>query len=134
MNAWVDTLISAIARREGEFSSNPEAIPRARNNPLDLRFAGQVGATRPGNSPKRGEPEPIARFDTLEHGIAAGYRQVWLDIARGMSLRELITAWAPPNENDTAAYLAQVQQWTGIEDADRPLLDRLVIAPPSARE
>ena len=130
MNEWVDLIFAAIARQEG-FFGEPHNLPIIRNNPLDLRYAGQVGASRPGGkAPSYGQPEPIAQFDTLAHGIIAGYRQIWADIARGCSLRSLISSWAPPKENNTTAYLQNVIVWTGISDADTPLLERLTVAPP----
>jgi hypothetical protein len=126
-NDFVDVIFQAIARQEGALNDDPNDIPSRQNNPLDLRYAGQIGASRPkGTVVKRGQ-EPIAMFATLAHGIAAGYRQLWLDIARGMSLRELIEAWAPPSENDTATYIKNVQRETKglIDDPDRPLLEYL---------
>src|ERR1035437_8695742 len=134
-NDWIDVLFGALARQEGAFSPDPNTIPRRRNNPLDLRFAGQVGASAPaGMQNKNIAPPPIAQFDTLAHGIAAGYRQLWADIARGDSLRKLIYSWAPPNENDTAGYLANVARWVAVADLDAPLLELLTLpsAPPDA--
>jgi hypothetical protein len=131
VNDFVNVVFSAIARQEGEFSEDPNVVPRRNNNPLDLRYAGQIGARRPAGSkpPENNQPEPIAVFDTLEHGIAAGYRQLWLDIARGMSLRELVYAWAPKTENDTTDYFANVQKWSEFndEDANAPLLRFLLL-------
>jgi hypothetical protein len=126
INDFVDLLFTAIAQEEGDYAAGTN-IPKSRNNPLDLRYAGQAGARRPNGipPPKRGEPEPIAEFDTLPHGIAAGYRQIWADIARGDSLRQLISSWAPVKENDTAKYLADVQKRMGMTNADVPLLNYL---------
>jgi hypothetical protein len=131
-NTWVDILFSALARQEGAYDPDPNVIPRRRHNPLDLRYAGQIGASRPGGAGRSGGVEPIAQFDTEAHGITAGYRQIWIDIARGESLRSLVYSWAPPSENDTAVYLANVSKWTGITDVDKPLLSFLVLpTPPS---
>ena len=129
MNGWVDELFAAMARQEGAFDKHP-TIPQLCNNPLDLRFAHQIGARRPGNAPPPppGEPEPIAEFNTLQLGIAAGYRQLWLDIARGETLGELISGHAPPNENDTAKYIADVMGWCQtpfLKDPTTVLLQRL---------
>ena len=129
-NGFVDIIFSAIARQEGEFGSDPNAKPLRQNNPLDLRFAGQIGASMPQGTTVVAGVWPIAQFDTLAHGIAAGYRQLWLNIARGMTLRQVITGWAPPNENNTQEYLANVQAWTKIPDLDMPLLNYLRLEPP----
>ena len=144
-NDFVDILFTAIARQEGEYAPGQD-VPKLQNNPLDLRYAGQIGASCPrcgatgGNVPalcwpmKAVEPSQkvhaIARYDTLAHGIAAGYRQLWADIARGDSLRALITSWAPADENDTVFYIANVQRWTKVTDADAPLLNFLQLGTP----
>lgn len=112
MSFWVNQLFEAIARQEGDST---------RHNPLNLRYAGQIGASRP-TSWKPGQPEPIAIFETENHGIAAGYRQLWKDIARGLKLRELVYEWAPPNENNTVTYLQNIASWTSISP-DQKLLD-----------
>jgi hypothetical protein len=132
MNSWVDILFSSIARQEGDFSGR-QVIPVLYNNPLDLRYAGQLNATRPDGpaGPPNPDPEPIAVFSSLEAGIAAGYRQLWLWIALGLTLRELLLREAPAGPgNDPAVYLANVQEWTGISDADAPLMGYLRLQPP----
>jgi hypothetical protein len=118
---FVDDLFAAISRQEGEFSATPD-IPKERNNPLDLRYAGQIGGwwyDPKGRKPPGGPPDPvdapIAWFETLEHGIAAGYRQLWLCIAQGYTLEGLIYNWAPPSQNNSAEYLENVSGWTGIK-------------------
>ena len=138
-NSFVDDLFSAIARQEGEFSVQPD-IPKERNNPLDLRYAGQIGAAwYPPGTPLTDIPPmpdegnaPIAWFDTLEHGIAAGYRQLWADIARGATLAQLIYLWAPPDQNDSAGYLANVSSWTQI--AKTQVLLNLLQVPTEAED
>jgi hypothetical protein len=45
-----------------------------------------------------------------------------------MNLREAIYSWAPPTENDTAAYLAfVVNGFGGVVDEDTPLSEVLTI-------
>jgi hypothetical protein len=39
----------------------------------------------------------------------------------GQSLTQLISAWAPPSENNTAAYIANVKDWAQIPDENAPL-------------
>lgn len=118
-------ICSAIATQEGAFS--PGTTPSVRNNPGDIRFFGQVGATRPdGTSAGPIKPnEPIAFFKTKALGVTALYRQVWLMVAEGMTLRQLISAWAPEaDDNNTTAYLSNVALWTGLA-ADIPILELL---------
>lgn len=115
----VDKIANAIAREEGFF--NPANLPARLNNPGDLNFAGQVGAT-PFTEP--GRSAAYAKFDTIAHGIAALYRQIWADIARGCTLCTLIESWAPAEDgNNPGSYLQNVVTWTGIDNTETKLLD-----------
>ena len=122
----VELLACAIATQEGYFSSNPTVTPRARNNPGDLRFASQIGASTPGwKSPGTPDsPAPIATFDTAAAGVTALFRQVWLQVAKGQTVRQVISQWAPPNQNNTSVYLENVLAWTGLPP-DTPVLQLL---------
>lgn len=76
-----------------------------RNNPGDLRYAGQAGATNEGG---------FASFKTLAEGIAASNKQLNLFAARGINtIDQIISKWAPPNENNTAAYKAYISKVVG---------------------
>ena len=76
-----------------------------RNNPGDLRYAGQAGATNEGG---------FASFKTLAEGIAASNKQLNLFASRGINtIDKIIQKWAPPNENNTAAYKAYVAKFVG---------------------
>lgn len=76
------------------------------NNPGNLRFAGQVGATQ-------GEGG-FARFATTTEGIKALANQIKLDTGRGHTLSSFISKYAPPTENDTKGYLATVAKNLGV--------------------
>jgi hypothetical protein len=131
MNEWIDRIIYAIARQEGWFSNDLTLIPKVRNNPMDLRYAGQPGAHRPYglSAPAPGGAEPIAVFETPQKGILAASRQLRLWVAMGYSLKTVIHTLAPPNENNTTAYLANVVTWTGIADIETPLLNLIELIP-----
>lgn len=76
-----------------------------RNNPGDLRYAGQAGATNEGG---------FASFKTLAEGIAASNKQLNLFASRGINtIDKIISKWAPPNENNTAAYKAYISKAVG---------------------
>lgn len=68
-------------------------------NPGNLRknsYLGSLGVDNNG----------YAIFDTLENGIRAIGKQLYLNQARGQhTIRSLISSWAPPSENDTTAYI-----------------------------
>jgi len=112
----VELLACAIATEEGFFSigSTPERL----HNPGDLRYAGQFGAEAP---PFHTGVPPIATFDTLPHGVTALFRQIWLQVAAGQTVAQIVAQWAPPNENNTSVYLERVLGWTGL-DANVPVL------------
>ena len=77
------------------------------NNPGNLRMAGQKGAVE-------GEAG-FAKFETKEAGLRALRKQIVLDTqTRGKTLREFITKYAPPSENDTDAYISFISNKIGI--------------------
>jgi hypothetical protein len=116
----VELLAWAIATQEGFFT--PGTIPALRHNPGDIRYASQLNASAPGWDGK--QPAPIATFKGDKEGITGLYRQLWLQVATGQTVRQIIGQWAPPNENNTSAYLANVLKWTGLP-ADTPVLQLL---------
>lgn len=79
-------------------------IAKVHNNPGNLKFVGQDGATE-------GEPAEDggswAKFDSPEAGLEALRAQIELDASRGQTLREFVTKYAPPGSNDTETYIAQ---------------------------
>ena len=109
-------LASAIATQEGFFAATA-TIPSLRNNPGDLIYAGQIGAVRPA---RRSADPAIAVFASLPLGIAALYRQLWLQVAQGQTVRQIINQWDPGNPT----YLTNVLEWTGLP-ADTPMLELL---------
>ena len=115
----VELLACAIALEEGWFAPG-ENLPKSNNNPGDLDFAGQLNAAPNGR---------FAKFPTAAMGIAALFRQIWLQVAEGQTVRQLVAQWAPATENNTSVYLANVLRWTGLPP-DVPILHLL---PPLAQ-
>ncbi|HAM4388320.1 TPA: recombinase family protein [Escherichia coli] len=74
------------------------------NNPGNLNFAGQAGASleRPGGR--------FARFETAFDGLRALARQLMLYAGRGInSVEKIISTWAPASDNNnTTAYIRAV--------------------------
>jgi len=82
------------------------------NNPGNIR--------RVQGSPWQGEivPQPWAAgfvvFDSLEHGYRALLLLLNSYIAKGFdTIKKIITRWAPPSENNAAAYIQFVSNYTG---------------------
>lgn len=98
-------------------------------NPLSVRN------NNPGNMRPVGGNEGFQSFETPEAGLQAMANDLRLKI-NGQSqamkgkfgpnyqptLRNVISTWAPPGENDTQAYINAVSQKTGIP-ADKPLTE-----------
>ncbi len=76
----------------------------ANNNPGNLRFAGQDGASEG----KGG----FASFSSPQEGFNALQNQIKLDAGRGLSLADFISKFAPPSENDTQNYIQQIASAT----------------------
>jgi hypothetical protein len=96
------------------------------NNPGNLRFAGQRGASE-------GEGG-FARFETAEEGFNALVRQVELDTKRGHTVESFINKYAPPVENDTNNYIAFLEKQTGVNRSQAlNEVDRLALAKAMAK-
>lgn len=78
------------------------------NNPGNLRFVGQRGATRGENG--------FAKFASPEDGYIALKKQIDLDKSRKLTLKAFIEKYAPPTENDTDTYIRQMAKRLGINE------------------
>lgn len=78
------------------------------NNPGNLRYAGQRGATR--------DADGYAVFSDRAAGISALDRQLDLYLQRGTNtISSIVEKYAPRNENQTDNYKAFVSKQTGID-------------------
>lgn len=88
------------------------SVAERHNNPGNLVFAGQRGATV-------GETvagHTFARFQSTEEGVAALYRQLQLYQKRGIdTLTEIMGVYAPEGSNDTGAYIKALSKATGLD-------------------
>lgn len=101
MTDLIQRITEAIFRQEG--------MPAAYTNPGNLRSAPWLNHAALSN----GFWQPATRAE----GIAGSAHCVALRIAQGQTLRQLISAWAPPSDhNNTEAYIANVKLWAGIPD------------------
>lgn len=108
-----------LRKRQGENYMGPTvanksgtSVAERHNNPGNLVFAGQRGATV-------GETvagHTFARFKSTEAGIAALYRQLQLYQKRGIdTLTEVMGVYAPSGSNDTGAYIKALSKSTGLD-------------------
>jgi hypothetical protein len=108
-----DTIAAAIIRQEGgdKPKSVCQALVRSYGtwNVGHLVWAGQRGAKPCGIGGRM-----WAGWPTREASVEGVKRDVAAKIRRGDTLRQLITAYAPPIENATALYVRNVESWTGL--------------------
>ena len=113
-------LAELIAREEGFFKTG--ALPARRHNLGDLRHF-------PHSSHAGIGPNDISIIDSNADGWADLERRLELFPSRGMTLQMAIYEFAPPTENDTARYLADVLEgFSGAVNAEMPLKQVLEIS------
>ncbi|MCL2727059.1 MAG: structural protein P5 [Bacteroidales bacterium] len=80
------------------------------NNPLNIRhnkdvFQGEV----------TGSDKAFKTFSTMPYGYRAAFVTLATYNSRGWNtIEKILSRWAPPCENDTAKYIANVEKWSGI--------------------
>lgn len=86
------------------------------NNPGNLNFAGQSGATKEG-----GENGRFAVFDSMRDGIAALHRQIKLYVGRGVdTVEKIVNKYAPAEDNNNvSAYIKQLTGATGMRPDEK---------------
>ena len=92
--------------------------------------------TNVGNIRPVGSSTGFQQFDTPEAGIKAVDDQlrIYGSKHKVKTLREVISRWAPPSENDTEAYIKNVSQRTGIKpdeeiDLSNPTIRHIISGP-----
>jgi hypothetical protein len=87
-------------------------IPRGlrNNNPLNIRhsvdsFQGEI----------KGTDSAFKTFISMAYGYRAAFVILHTYFLRGLNtIEKIVTRWAPPNENNTAGYIANVEKWSGV--------------------
>lgn len=110
LSAYAQSRLGDIAGMDDPFHNKPgsasDPLGIRNNNPGNLNFAGQAGASQAGR---------FAAFGSMAEGIAALDDQLRLYGSRGNdTVRGIIGKWAPPSENDTGAYIAAVSKALGV--------------------
>lgn len=109
----------------------PKSAPRGirNNNPGNLNFANQSGATKEG-----GENGRFAVFESMEHGVAALYKQLQIYFKKGVNtLSSIVKTYAPASDgNNVDAYVSALSKATGkganeaIDAGDTSTIARLM--------
>lgn len=88
-------------------------IPRGirNNNPLNIR----VGNVWLGEVKNPTDPH-FEQFNSMEYGLRAGFVLLrrYIRHYKRLTIEDIISSWAPSNENNTKAYIATVVKVTGI--------------------
>lgn len=84
------------------------------NNPGNLRDEGI-----PWNGLLSHDTDGYCIFDTAHNGIRAMAKDLHTKWLRGLdTLAKIIPVYAPPSENPTADYIADIAKWIGLEPDD----------------
>jgi hypothetical protein len=100
------TFPQAIARQEGWL--NPNSRCRRNHNPGNVEygpFAKAHGAIA-ADGAYAIFPDDATGWKAMHTLLMLGYLT--------LTIAQAITKWAPPETNDTAAYIANVCEWTGL--------------------
>lgn len=83
------------------------------NNPANLRYAAgyETASTRSGK---------FAVFPSLDEGVLAAAKQLQIYGTKGINnIHDIISKWAPSNENNTKAYIGHVVNATGRSEFEK---------------
>lgn len=114
------TLLEAMAAMEG--FNVPGSRPNRNHNPGDIeagRFASAHGAT--------GTDGRFAIFPDAATGFAAMRSLLQAPGYAGKTVEAALNRWAPPVENQTSLYVADVCKWCGCKPTD--IIDGLLQVP-----
>lgn len=114
------TFTQAVAREEG--FGVPGARPTRNFNPGDLEYHDWMKPF--GAVLETGAHPRFAVFPDAEQGFAAMKHLFGFPLYKGKTVAQALNEWAPPVENQTNAYIANVCKWTGCKPTD--IIDSLL--------
>jgi len=127
LHDWIFDKTGIELPRGDGYKSAPRGIRN--NNPGNLNYVGQAGATMEG-----GEGGRFAVFESMQHGIAALYKQLQLYFKRGINtLSSIVKTYAPASDNNNVdAYISALTKATGkganevLDSGDTATIARLM--------
>ncbi|EGQ5294916.1 hypothetical protein I4B40_002125 [Enterobacter cloacae] len=127
LHDWIFDKTGIDLPRGDGYKSAPRGIRN--NNPGNLNYAGQAGATLEG-----GEGGRFAVFESMQHGVAALYKQLQLYFKRGINtLSSIVKTYAPASDNNNVdAYISALTKATGkganevLDSGDTATIARLM--------
>lgn len=127
LHDWIFDKTGIELPRGDGYKSAPRGIRN--NNPGNLNYAGQAGATL-----ESGEGGRFAVFESMQHGVAALYKQLQLYFKRGINtLSSIVKTYAPASDNNNVdAYISALTKATGkganevLDSGDTATIARLM--------
>jgi preprotein translocase subunit SecE len=127
LHDWIFDKTGIELPRGDGYKSAPRGIRN--NNPGNLNYVGQAGATMEG-----GEGGRFAVFESMQHGVAALYKQLQLYFKRGINtLSSIVKTYAPASGNNNVdAYISALTKATGkganevLDSGDTATIARLM--------
>ncbi|WP_368525100.1 hypothetical protein [Enterobacter asburiae] len=127
LHDWIFDKTGIELPRGDGYKSAPRGIRN--NNPGNLNYAGQAGATLEG-----GEGGRFAVFESMQHGIAALYKQLQIYFKKGINtLSSIVKTYAPASDNNNVdAYISALTKATGkganevLDSGDTATIARLM--------
>ncbi|WP_145482031.1 hypothetical protein [Yersinia rohdei] len=105
--------ITPVDSTPADVTAKGRTIADRFNNPGNLRWAEGYGT----HNTQSGK---FAVFPTLDEGVLAATKQLQIYGSKGINnVKDIVSKWAPSNENDTAAYIRHVVKSTKFSENEK---------------
>ncbi|EAX8486577.1 hypothetical protein BUL87_11580 [Salmonella enterica] len=105
--------VKPVDGKQADVHAKGRTIADRFNNPANLRYAAgyETASTRSGK---------FAVFPSLDEGVLAAAKQLQIYGTKGINnIHDIISKWAPSNENNTKAYIGHVVNATGRSEFEK---------------
>lgn len=105
--------VKPVDGKQADVHAKGRTIADRFNNPVNLRYAAgyETASTRNGK---------FAVFPSLDEGVLAAAKQLQIYGTKGINnIHDIISKWAPSNENNTKAYIGHVVNATGHSEFEK---------------
>ncbi|EBU7474252.1 hypothetical protein DK704_23485 [Salmonella enterica subsp. enterica serovar Stanley] len=105
--------VKPVDGKQADVHAKGRTIADRFNNPANLRYAAgyETANTRSGK---------FAVFPSLDEGVLAAAKQLQIYGTKGINnIHDIISKWAPSNENNTKAYIGHVVNATGRSEFEK---------------
>ncbi|EGJ0383439.1 hypothetical protein IHA67_004493 [Salmonella enterica] len=105
--------VKPVDGKQADVHAKGRTIADRFNNPANLRYAAgyETASTRSGK---------FAVFPSLDEGVLAAAKQLQIYGTKGINnIHDIISKWAPSNENNTKAYIGHVVNSTGRSEFEK---------------